>query len=203
MRLLVVGAGGHAKVVVDAARVAGFEIAGVIGSPGGRTELLGIPVTQDVGEATADGFIVAIGDNARRATVFAEYLERGLSPVAVVHPSAVIADGVEVGAGTLVAAGVIVNVDAVIGRDAILNTGCTIDHDCVVGDHSLVGPGASMCGESRVGDGVLVGAGASITPTRSVGAWSVVGAGAAVVRDIPDRSVAAGVPARIIRAEAD
>ena len=202
MRLLVIGAGGHAKVVIDAARMAGFEIAGVVGEPGGRTELLGIPVIHDAATISADGFIVAIGDNAKRAKVFEEYLSGELAPRTVIHPSAVIADGVEIGDGTVVMAGAIVNVDTVIGRNAIINTGCTIDHDCAIGDHALIGPGASLCGGCRVGNGTLVGVGASMAPLRSVGAWSVVGAGAAVVQDLPDRSVCVGVPARVVRANA-
>lgn len=199
MRLLVVGAGGHAKVVLDAARVAGFEIAGVVGAAGGRSEVLGIPVRHDATGIDADGFIVAIGDNRNRARAFDEYRSLGLTPISVVHPSSVIAQGVEIGAGAFVAAGVVVNVDARIGEDAILNTGCTIDHDCVVGDHALVGPTASMCGESLIGEGVTLGAGASVIPLKSVGDWTMVGAGAAVVRDVPDRVVCAGVPARTIR----
>lgn len=203
MRLLVIGAGGHAKVVVDAARDAGYEIAGVVGLPGGRSELLGIQVVGDARGVEADGFIIAIGDNEKRAAVFAEHVARGLRPLAVVHPSAVIADGVVIGEGTLVAAGVIVNVDASVGRNAILNTGCTVDHDCVIGDHALIGPGANLCGGCRVGEGTLIGVGASMTPTRAVGAWSVVGAGSAVVGDIPAHSVCAGVPARVIRTSAE
>lgn len=199
MRLLVIGAGGHAKVVVDAARCAGFQVAGVVGQAGGREELLGIPVSLSAEGIEADVFIVAIGDNRRRALVFEQHVAGPLPAATVVHPSAVIADGVDIGAGTFVAAGVVVNVDARIGRDVILNTGCTVDHDVVVGDHALVGPASSLCGESRLGEGVTLGAGASIIPTRTVGDWTIVGAGAAVVADIPAGVVCMGVPARTVR----
>jgi sugar O-acyltransferase (sialic acid O-acetyltransferase NeuD family) len=199
VRLLVIGAGGHAKVVVDAARLAGFEIAGVVGDPNGRSELLGVPVSPTAEGIDADGFIVAIGDNRRRAAVFEEHAAGPLPAVTVVHPSAVVADGVTFGAGTFIAAGVVVNVDARIGRDVILNTGCTVDHDVVVGDHALVGPTASLCGESRLGDGVTLGAGAAVIPAKTVGRWATIGAGAAVVEDVPERVVAAGVPARTTR----
>jgi sugar O-acyltransferase (sialic acid O-acetyltransferase NeuD family) len=199
VRLLVIGAGGHAKVVIDTARCAGFEIAGVIGRPGGRSEILGIPVSGSSDGIEADAFIVAFGDNRARAAMFAEQAAGPLPAATVVHPSAVIADGVSIGDGTFVAAGVVVNVDAHIGRDAILNTGCTVDHDVVVGDHALVGPASSLCGESRLGQGVTFGAGASIIPTKIVGDWSIVGAGAAVVGDLPAHSVCVGVPARPTR----
>jgi len=196
VRLLVIGAGGHAKVVVDAARCAGLTVAGVIGKPDDPATLLGIPVSRDASAVDADGFIVAIGDNAARARTFSAYRERGLEPASVVHPSAVIAGGVTMGSGAFVAAGVVVNVDARIGANAILNTGCTVDHDCVVGDHALIGPSASLCGGVEIGEGVLLGAGASVTPGARIGAWSVVGAGAAVVDHLPADSVCVGVPAR-------
>lgn len=202
MRLLIVGAGGHAKVVLDAARCCGIEIAGVLGAAGGATELLGVPVTQgssDLSALAADAFIIGIGDNRTRATVYAEYLALGLTPATVVHPSATIADSAELGAGTFVAAGAIVNPEAVIGANAILNTGCTVDHDCVIGDHALIGPSAGLCGAARVGDGTLIGAGACVLPGATVGAWSVVGAGAAVVTDVPDGSIAVGVPAAVVK----
>ncbi len=202
MRLLIVGAGGHAKVVLDAARCCGIEIAGVLGAVGGATELLGVPVTQgstDLATMAADAFIIGIGDNRTRAEVYAEYLALGLTPATVVHPSAIIADSAELGAGTFVAAGAIVNPEAVIGANAILNTGCTVDHDCVIGDHALIGPLAGLCGAAQVGDGTLIGAGASVVPGAAVGAWSVVGAGAAVLTDVPDGSIAVGVPAVVVK----
>lgn len=199
MRLLVVGAGGHAKVVIDAARLAGFDVVAAVGRDGDTETLLGVPVVTDAREVSFDVFIVAIGDNAARADVFDAYLAQGLSPAKVVHPSAVIAETVALGDGTFVAAGVIVNVDARIGRDVILNTGCTVDHDCIVGDHALIGPTASLCGGVRVGSGTLLGAGTSVVPLAAIGSNSVVGAGAAVVGDLPDGIVFAGVPARLVR----
>jgi acetyltransferase EpsM len=199
VRLLVVGAGGHAKVVVDGARAAGFEIAGVVGDRGGRSTLLGVEVSETAENVSADCFIIAIGNNRKRAEVFAQYVSGTLPPATVVHPSALIADGVTIGEGTFVAAGVVVNVDARIGRNVILNTSCAVDHDVIVGDHALVGPTASLCGESRLGEGVTFGAGASIIPVKTVGDWTTVGAGAAVVHDMPGHVVCAGVPARTLR----
>lgn len=199
MRLLVIGAGGHAKVVVDTAVAAGWEISGVIGTPDDASDVLGYPVVTRGAEPQADAFIVAIGHNAVRARLFEERIAHGMQPGTVIHPSAIIADNVRIGAGTFIAPGVVINVGSNVGADAILNTGCVVDHDCVVGDHAHVGPLAALCGETRIGDGVVMGAGSHTIPVTHIGEWTVCGAGASVVSDLPARVVAAGVPARIVR----
>jgi sugar O-acyltransferase (sialic acid O-acetyltransferase NeuD family) len=173
-----------------------MEIAGVIGEPRGRTDLLGVRISESAAGIEADAFIIAVGDNRSRAEQFAAYLKSGLPAAAVVHPSAIIAPGVEIGAGSLVAAGVVVNVDTRVGVDAILNTSCSVDHDCVIGDHAHVGPMTGLCGGVGMGTGALLGVGCSIIPTRCIGEWAVVGAGSVVVRDVPADALQAGVPAR-------
>lgn len=203
MRLLIVGAGGHAKVVIDAAEEAGFEIAGVVGTASDAPEVLGHRVSLDGEDVPADGFIVAIGDNAVRARRFADCIAAGLVPVSVVHPSSIIGRDVAIGGGAFLAAGVIVNAGARIGADTILNTGCSVDHDCVIGDHCHVGPQVAVCGAVRLGEGVLLGVGSCASPGTSVGAWSVVGAGAAVVGDLPSLTLCVGLPAHPIRALKD
>ena len=200
MRLVVVGAGGHARSVIDAACAAGWEIAAVVAPEGGAAEVLGHATSRDAEGIEADGYIVAIGDNAARARVYEEWATRGaLAPASVVHPSAVLGGNVRIGEGCFVAAGVVVNVNAEVGANSILNTGCTVDHDCVIGRHCLIGPGTALCGQVTIGEGVLLGAGASVTPLRTVGEWTSVGAGAAIAQDIPARVVAVGVPARVTR----
>ena len=199
MRLLVVGAGGHAKVVIDAAEAAGFEIAGVIGTDTDAPEILGHAVSRDGGDVLADGFIVAIGDNATRARYFAEYRASGLAPASVVHPSIILGSDVEIGAGTFIAAGVVINTGTRIAEDCILNTGCTVDHDCIIGAHAHIGPQVALCGGVALGEGVLLGVGSCASPRASVGEWSIVGAGAAIVGELPSHSVCVGVPARVVR----
>ncbi|MDO8880215.1 MAG: acetyltransferase [Coriobacteriia bacterium] len=196
MRLIVIGAGGHAKVVVDAALACGISVVGAVAETGGVTDVFGVPVVADAAQAAADAFIVAVGDNRARATLFAEYSARGLVPAAVVHPSAIIATSVKIAPGAFIAAGVVVNPDARIGANVILNTACTVDHDCIIGDHAHVGPGANLCGGASVGEGALIGVGACAMPRVSIGAWSVVGAGSAVTSDLPDGMVCVGVPSR-------
>jgi len=199
VRLLVVGAGGHAKVVIDAAEEAGLDIAGVVGAPGDAPEILGHPVSHDRAGLSADAFVVAIGDNATRSRIFNEYLAAGFAPASVVHPSAIVGRQALIGDGAFVAAGVVINAGARIGADAILNTGCTVDHDCIVGEHAHIGPQAALCGSVTLGEGVLLGVGSCASPGVSVGEWTVVGAGAAIVDDLPAHAVCVGVPARPVR----
>ena len=199
MRLLVIGAGGHAKVLVDTALAAGHEIAGVVGTAEGSETLLGFPVSRTAEGIDADGFIVGVGRNDLRARHFDEYRSRGFIPASVVHPSAVIGSGVRIGGGTLVVGGVVINVDADIGENVILNTGCTVDHDVIVGNHVLIGPQTALCGGVVIGTGVLLGAGVTAAPLVCVGEWTTVGAGAAVVDDLPAHTVCVGVPARPVR----
>jgi acetyltransferase EpsM len=199
VRLLVIGSGGHAKVVIDAAVASGWEIAGVVGVEGAPADVLGHPITPEGVPVDSDAFIVAVGRNRERARIFDEYRAKGMRPAVIVHPSALLAGGVTVGEGAFVAPGVIVNVGSRIGANTILNTGCVVDHDCFVGDHCHVGPLAGLCGETRIGDGVLMGAGSHTIPGINLGEWTVVGAGAAVVEDLPAHVVAIGVPARAVK----
>lgn len=195
MRLLVVGAGGHAKVVIDAARLAGFEVVAAVGRDGDPAELMGVRVVRRGDPVDADAFIAAIGNNKTRAEAYAGYRELGMTAATVVHPSAIVSPEASLGAGTFLAAGAIVNVHARIGENAILNTGCKVDHDVVIGDHAHIGPNVALCGGVRIGEGVLMGVGSSVIPMAEVGEWSVVGAGAAVVDDLAGGTVFAGVPA--------
>ncbi|MGN6103562.1 MAG: acetyltransferase [Kofleriaceae bacterium] len=196
--LVVVGAGGHAKVVIATARAAGFEVTAVVDDDQARWggALLGVAITGpslsrlDDPDATC---VLAIGNNATR---------RWLGGIArcrfatLVHPSAVVDPTVRLGPGTVVFAGAVIQPDAAIGAHGIVNTGASIDHDCVLGDAVHVAPGARLAGSVTLGDEVFVGIGAVIAPGRAVGPRTTIGAGAAVVRDLGGDAVAVGVPAR-------
>ena len=146
----------------------------------------------DIGSIPHERLVVAIGENEIRRQVF-------LRMVSHKENFATVATGVDVGAGTVAAAGVVVNPGSTIGANCILNTGCTIDHHSHLAGHVHVGPGAHLGGDVSVGEGSLVGIGATVRPGCSIGSWAVVGAGAVVVKDLPDRVVAVGVPAKITR----
>jgi len=198
--LVVIGGGGHGKVAVSAALAAGFRVTAVLDDDRALwgSEILGIEVSGPVTGETAGAALglLAIGSNRVR-----EALARRLSLewAVVVHPTAWVHGTVRIGEGTVVFAGAAVQPDTVIGRHAIVNTGATVDHDCRIGDFAHIAPGASLAGGVEVGEGAFVGIGSSAIPGVRIGRWTTVGAGAAVVRDLPDGVVAAGVPARVLR----
>lgn len=198
------GAGGHARAAAEVIRRAGrHRIACVLddrhvgsacGAPivGGREHLAQL-TAQGIGE----GF-VAVGNNADREliTMFAE--AAGLALVTVVDPTAVVASDATIGTGTILMPMSMAGAAVTVGRGVIVNTSATIDHDCTVDDYAHLSPGVHVSGECHIGRRSSVGIGATITGAAHIGPRAIIGAGAAVVSDIPDGVVAAGVPARRI-----
>src|SRR4051812_48699521 len=202
----ILGAGGHAKVVIEAIREAGgFDIAGVLDDNVSRhgTTLRGVPI---VDAMTADAIarhgvknaVIAIGDNRTRAKL-AERFDGLVTWQTIIHPRAIVDASSALGEGTVVCAGAVVQAETAVGKHAILNTASSVDHDCAVGDFAHIAPGCHIAGGVKIGDGVLVGIGSSIIPGCSIERWSIVGAGAVVVGNLPEKCVATGVPARVTR----
>jgi sugar O-acyltransferase (sialic acid O-acetyltransferase NeuD family) len=206
-KLLVFGAGGHAKVVIDIIeQQGGYEIAGLLDDDAGRKgsrffgyDVFGtraeLPALHSTGLRHA---IVAIGDNAGRAGIAALLAQQGWQFASAIHPRASIGRGAEIGAGSVVMAGCVVNADARLGAHAIVNTGATIDHDCRIGDFVHVAPGCHLCGGVSVGQGSFLGAGTTATPGVKIGSRVTVGAGSTVIRDVADDARVTGAPARAL-----
>lgn len=210
-RIVVIGAGGHARVIIDAARLAGHQIVGVLAQDAhAGTEVLGCPVLGRDDEAAhvltrligqVDSTAVAIGDNYVRAAIahrLAESMPQ-LQFATVVHPSAVVSPTARIGAGTVVLAGAVVGVGADVGRHCIVNTRASVDHDGRIEDFASVAPGAILGGTVRIGTRTAVCLGAKIIQGIDVGSDVIVGAGATVVRNISDGVVVMGTPARVVR----
>ena len=198
--VLVVGAGGHGRVVVATLQAAGVAVAGVLDDAPSTPDVLGVPVLGPVEMLAghAGPAVLGIGSNRVRQRLAAAF--PGVAWATAVHPSAVVHASVAAGPGTVVFAGAVVQPGVVLGAHAIVNTAATVDHDCRIGDFAHLAPGVHLSGDVRVGEGALLGVGACAAPGTSVGAWSVVGAGGVVVRDVPAGVTAVGVPARARRA---
>jgi sugar O-acyltransferase (sialic acid O-acetyltransferase NeuD family) len=206
MRLLLIGAGGFARDVLDAARTRGdIEVVGVVRpEPGGAgmDGIAAIGTDDDLPRLRAAGAthaVVAVG-SIRPGTLRAELFERieaaALTPAVIVHRDTTISPRATLGAGTVVLARAIMNPGAVIGRNAIVSTGAVIEHDCEIADHVHIAPGVVLGGAVRVREHAHVGIGATVLQGVTIGARALVAAGAVVVTDVPDDARVAGVPAR-------
>jgi sugar O-acyltransferase (sialic acid O-acetyltransferase NeuD family) len=208
-KLVIIGSGGHARVVMDMAERQEFEVIGFIDDNKPEGQLVdGLPVlggTRDIGRIAAQdlsiGFVAAIGDNFARAEVVRRVsaLCPGLVWAAVIDPSAVISRRTEIGEGAMILAGTVINPGVQIGRHVIINNSCSIAHDTEFGAFSSAAPGVLTGGNVSVGELSHLGVGAAVSHGVKIGAHAVIGSGSAVVRDCPDYAVAYGVPAKIIR----
>jgi UDP-perosamine 4-acetyltransferase len=202
--LILVGAGGHAKVVLELVRASErFRVIGCV-DPGSSGDLLGVPVIgsdavlPDLRRRGVRHAFVALGANDVRMRVTEQVRKLGFIVPAIVSPNAVVSPTASIQPGAVLMAGVTVNALSVIGEGAIVNTNASVDHDCVVGPFAHCAPGTHLAGNVDVGEGAFLGVGACAIPGTRIGAWSTVGAGGIVIDDIPAGVTAVGVPARIL-----
>lgn len=204
--VIILGGGGHARVVIDALlkqgrRILGYSDLESVGQPVlgvsrlGNEEMIYQFGPEKVRLANGVG---SVQPGPLRSAVFQRFTAKGYMFEQVVHPSALVATDVQLGAGVQIMAGAVVQSGTRIGADSIINTSASVDHDCILGEHVHVAPGAVLCGNVRVGDGAHIGAGATVVQGKSIGAGSMVGAGAVVLADVPAEVTVVGVPAKIL-----
>jgi sugar O-acyltransferase (sialic acid O-acetyltransferase NeuD family) len=204
--IVILGCGGHGRVVADVARACGRSVTGFLDTHtkqgqfvGGLKILGGDACLDDATFVAAHEFVVAIADQQGRRRLVTLVEEKHGVLATLVHPSAVIAPDVRIGDGTVVMAGSVVNPGAVLGSFVIVNTGATVDHDCQLADGVHIAPGAHLAGAVTCGVDAFVGLGALVIQGRRIGARAVVGAGAVVIADVPDGVTVVGCPAAVVR----
>jgi UDP-perosamine 4-acetyltransferase len=204
-RAIVVGAGGHARVVVSILdHMEDVEGVGVADRTAAtRGEAVGsTKVTATFEELPAlrssgvDWAVPALGDNRERADMFTQLVDLGFNILTLRHPTAIVENSARVGPGAVICAGAIICAEVVLGADVLINTGAIIDHECRIGAHAHVGPGCRIAGRVTIGDAAFIGAGTTVRDRITIGAGAVIGAGSVVVDEIPAGVAAYGVPAR-------
>ncbi len=198
------GAGGHARVVMDAFLLGSVEPVHAAFADDDPllwgTSVLGCPVLGSASELARPGcrFHVAVGHNYTRRRLTDQLCATGGLPFEILHPAARISRFATVGTGSFIAAGAVLAPLAKIGDGVVVNHGAVVDHDCCVGNFAHIAPNATLAGGVRVGRHVLVGAGARVMVGVSVADDAVVGAGAVVLHDVPAGAVVAGIPAQLL-----
>jgi len=207
--VVVIGAGGHAKVCVELLRDVGEKIAYCVGDREGPTECAGVPVLngdeyiQRLWEDGYDAAFIAVGSNRLRDRLAETVLKQGYRLVNAISPAASVSTSARLGVGVAIMAGAVINAEAIIADLAIINTGATIDHDCRIGRAAHIAPQCALAGCVTVGAGSFLGIGCKVVPEMSIGENAVLGAGSVVISNIPAMATAVGVPARILNQKAN
>lgn len=203
--LLIVGAGGHGKVVADAAITMNCwdKIAVIDDLYPQVKSLLGFNVLGKIDEclsfqAEYQDLVVAVGNNKLRVELINRFSRSGFNIPSIIHPKAYISAFSQLGEGTVVFAQAAVNAGSSVGLGSIINTGATVDHDCLLGCGVHVSPGVHVAGDVKIGNYTWLGIGCTIIQQCSIGSNVMVGAGGVIIEDIPNNVTVIGVPGRIL-----
>jgi len=199
-KIILVGGGGHCKVIIDAIRKSKeFDIIGITDPQLVGQKISGIPVLGNDDELPSlfkEGVkyafigVGSVGDCTARKNIDANLNRIGFELPVIVHPKAVVGSDVELGKGTFVAAGAVINPGVKTGMNVIVNTCASIDHDCVMGDFAHIAPGVTLSGGVSVGDETHIGTGANVVQNIKIGKRCMISAGFTVFRDVADESKA-------------
>lgn len=203
--VILLGAGGHAKVLLDILLEQNIEVLGIAEKDGADlpSDVYGVPVIgndSDVQQYPPDKVelvngIGSIGSTVLRQKVYERFKRQGYRFPQVIHPRAVVSRRAELGEGVQIMAGAVVNIGTRIQGNSIINTNASVDHDCDIGAHVHIAPGVTLSGGVTVGDGSHIGTGASVVQGIEIGTNVIVGAGAVVVNNIEAGRKVCGVPA--------
>ena len=202
-KLIVIGAGGYAKSVLDSIDYYNYKIKGFLDEFSNEEEHLGHPILwhsiNDIEDPEKYFYFIAIGNNQRRKVWFDRLAEHKLRLINVVDRSAIISPEARIGNGCFFGKMSIVNSKAVIGNNCIINSKALVEHGCIVHDHVNISTNAVINGDVEIGEGSFIGSCSATIGQRKVGCWSTVGAGAVVIKDVDDEVTVAGVPAKMIK----
>lgn len=198
-KLVIIGAGGHGKVVANIAKLNGYDDIVFLDDDTSKTMCGIYPIvgtSNDVNHYKNGDFIVGIGNNLIRRKITSLLLKERYNLVTLIHPTAVIDETVHISKGSVVMANVVINVDTKIGVGCIINTSSSVDHDCIINDFVHVCPGSHVAGSVTIGDNTWIGVGSSIINNVSITKDCMIGAGTVVVEELVESGTYVGIPAR-------
>lgn len=205
--VIVLGAGGHTKVLIDVLNSLSVNILGITdNNPNLKNKsIFNIPIIGNDNEVlhySTNKIKLVNGLGSTRSTAVREKLykyfkKKGYSFSTLIHPSAIIAANVSLAEGAQVMAGAILQTNTIVGENSIINTGSSVDHDCFIGKHVHISPGVTICGCVQVDSGSHIGTGATIIQGIKIGSKSLIAAGSVVIRDVPSLATVIGVPAEV------
>lgn len=196
-KLIIIGAGGHGRVVSETAELNGYKKIDFLDDANKQTAVG--KVSDFIKYIDEADFIVAIGSNAARMKIQSDLKKKGANIISLVHPNAIVSQSVSIGKGTVVMAGAVINAGALIGDGAIINTCASVDHDCKIGDFSHISVGARICGTVAIGKSTWIGAGTTVINNIKICDECLIGAGAVVTENIDKSGTYVGVPVRKIK----
>lgn len=192
--VIVIGAGGHARVIADIIKRSGDKVIGFLDDDTSKQDVLG--KVDECVKYKDKYFIIGIGNNVIRRKIAGKYPY--LKYYTAIHPTATIASNVSIGIGTVVMAKTVINANAQIGEHCILNTSCVVEHDNKIADYVHISPGTVLCGTVSVGENTHIGAGAVVKNNVNIANDVQIGCGGVVVKDIEESGVYVGVPVKEI-----
>ena len=198
--VIIIGAGGHAKVIADIIYKSGDNLIGFLDdnlANKGKEIYLGKKVlgtTKDIENYNKNYFIIGIGNNSIRKKI---NNENNLKLYTAIHPSAIIAQDVKIGTGSVIMAGVVINPGTVIGKNCIINTCSSLDHDNLLEDYVHISPGAHLAGTVTIKEGTWICTGAIVKNNITIGKNNIIGAGATVIKNIEEEGCTfVGIPVK-------
>ncbi len=201
MNLLIIGCGGHSKVITEIAETLNYKDINYLELNNNKKEYLGFKVLSNIKENYTGEFIVAIGDNFERERVYLNFLmeNKFSKPCILIHPKSVISKRASVGSGTVIMANSTVNSHAKIGKGVIINSSSILEHDCVMDDFSSLSPGSKIGGSVSIGKRTAIGIGACVNNGIKIEDDVVLGSNSLATKNISKESLYYGSPAKFIK----